>query len=266
MNTIAKLLVLLTTVFFVACAPSADDGGVVLSDTSAGIFGGDKVDSDERIAQSTVGIYNTEKKAICTGTLIAKNVVLTAAHCLVGSKSEMEIRFGTKISKGVSRKVVEALREPHYTNTIIFGPERDIALIKFAGSLPSGYRPINILNDFSVLTAGKKITVAGYGRSLPKMKMGEGTLRKTQLKILKPFYMKDEIQFDQSDDTGSCHGDSGGPAYTTENGELKVFGVTSKVRTTKERKHVCDGTVIYTRIDFHLPWVEKVLRDFGTLN
>jgi len=60
--------------------------------------------------------------------------------------------------------------------------EGDIALIKFNGRLPKGYRKIQLGQD-SDIRSGGKVTLAGYGISNAQTKTGAGRLRKADVQI-----------------------------------------------------------------------------------
>ncbi|AZZ38364.1 serine protease [Bdellovibrio sp. qaytius] len=147
--------------------------------TQSKIIGGEDVPDKAGLSYSIVGIYDTEESAICTGSLIGPNLVLTAAHCINANPSKMKIIFnvdldkviGTKnqlFTKFFQRNVTDAKVNPAYTDPANEDKESDvgdIALIKFEGDLPEGYHPAELLSDDSILKRGFDITVAGFGVS-----------------------------------------------------------------------------------------------------
>ncbi|WII71768.1 trypsin-like serine protease [Bdellovibrio sp. 22V] len=256
MRLLSSWKTLLVCILVAACArgPEDDDFSV---NSSGQIFGGEKVAFSEAIARSTVGIYNRKQKTYCTGTLLAKNIVLTAGHCLTSADRDHEIRFGLKLERA-SRRVLKALREPHYTKDPIFGPANDVALVKFEGRVPEGYVPAKLIENFSSLRVNAPVLIAGYGMAYPRLRTGLGTLRKTTLPLSKPDYKPNEFKILQEGKTGTCFGDSGGPVYAMERGEFKLIGVTSKV-ARKENGHRCLGSSIYSRVDFYQAWINSAL-------
>jgi secreted trypsin-like serine protease len=74
----------------------------VVSGTGPQIVHGSSVKSDDPHQASVVGIVfkNEEGEALCTGSLIAEDTVLTAAHCVDQNPSKIAIVFSSKI-KGV---------------------------------------------------------------------------------------------------------------------------------------------------------------------
>jgi secreted trypsin-like serine protease len=79
---------------------------------------------------------------------------------------------------------------------------------------------------------------------------GSGTLRKTAVKIFEPQFGGSEVVLDQREGTGACNGDSGGPAYILVNGQLQLFGITSRGNVT------CDVFAVYTNILAHQKFIE----------
>lgn len=87
--TATKLLLMSSALTFAACTPSKMNSYDVSGDNSH-IIQGDEVQADDPIAQVTVAInagtvdkdLKTVENFSCTGTIIKKNIILTAAHCI----------------------------------------------------------------------------------------------------------------------------------------------------------------------------------------
>lgn len=61
------------------------------------IINGTEIKDQDPRGTSIVGVYNTKIQAICTGSLIAPNVVLTAAHCAPDKPSHLKIMFANDL-------------------------------------------------------------------------------------------------------------------------------------------------------------------------
>lgn len=109
---------------------------------SQAIVGGQLVPDSSGLAKHTVAIYDSSNASTCTGTLIAPDVVITAAHCLIRPIDGLTVIFGTDSvatlsNADLTRKVIAKKISPEFS-TSEYG---DIGLIKLAASAPAGYTP-----------------------------------------------------------------------------------------------------------------------------
>jgi secreted trypsin-like serine protease len=251
--------------FMVACgpAPKGDRTALESAETStAGIIGGKEVAANEPPAQTSVILYDPAAKAICTGSLLGNNIVLTAAHCLGKDPSKILVIFAINISKTtieMARPVVGAIANTLWrTNRQKPKDTADIALIKYQGTTPPGYKAATILPNVSPLKNNAAILLAGYGISDSTKKTGSGVLRQTVTTISNNVFSSTEILLEQRQGRGACHGDSGGPAYIVANGTYYLWGITS--RGNQDTKDQCNAFSVYTNLLAHLKWIQDNAR------
>lgn len=183
---------------------------------------------------NTVALVKEDGKIFCSGSLIAENLVVTAKHCLMDKEGQkVRLYFGDNTEEEkveLYRDVVEyKVRHPKdWTMTF---PSFDIAWVKFEGSLPKPFRPLPILANANALRPGAKIIQVGYGDHNPSVGQVDAGVKlwgETRLHryINNPrFYHI--LLFHGEEGQGSCHGDSGGPAYVKVNGKWHIIGVTN---------------------------------------
>ena len=297
------LRILLITISFLVLAACTNSTSQQIPSQTAlnGIVGGELVPEKAELGYSIVGIYDTEVQAICTGSLIGPNLVLTAAHCINENPSKMKIIFHTNLDKIIGtknqlfthfyqRNATDSKVNPLYLDPANEDKESDvgdIAIIKFAGTLPEGYHPAELLSDDSILKRGVDITVAGFGVSdvytekIDPKKVkdldeaieygeiycydeentdcvsvemgGDGVLRQTHALISS--VQETEFRLDESKGHGTCAGDSGGPAYVQVEGKLLLTGVTSRGSA------LCDNVGVYTNITPYAEWIKLTAAD-----
>ena len=235
----------------------SNSGGV--SQSVSKIIGGDVVQPTDPIAETVVALYDKKIGALCTASLISNDLIVTAAHCVDGAQPEdLYVIFGQDLTKeGASEahKVVSFVENPDYPkagdNDKNFA---DIAVAKFSGGFPKigNYKAANLLLNQSKLANGAVVTLAGYGITNGTTQEGAGVLHKVDVKIKDVQWSDHEILLDQTSGKGACHGDSGGPAYVTMNGELYLFGVTS--RGVDDPKNDCSQFAAYSNIMAYEAW------------
>lgn len=258
-----KLMVLVLASGLSACAPQSSFDSQ--SSDSTAIVGGEFVSRLSPVGSHTVGIYESKIGYICSGTLIANNIVLTAAHCVAPGAKDIRIVFGTNMKSTakdrflpVDKAIINPLWETNQNEVRNTG---DIALLRFVGTAPVGYRPAAILKETQLLVKGARSTMAGYGLSWTTgVSAGSGILRSTTLEIDDAQFSDTEALIGQSVKKGICSGDSGGPAYMTVNGQLKVWGVASRGDSIPIfLVPKCMLFSVFTRIDAHQDWLNESL-------
>ena len=219
-------------------APAAD--APAASSPSPDIIGG---------TTTTVGQYPTVVALevgsfLCTGTLITPNWVVTAAHCVdpavVMLPSQDAVTKGTTIHFntvdliGDSGTVVEAsatFKDPLFDQGHLGA--NDLGLIQLATPV-TDVQPSPINLSARLAPVGTVATIVGYG--LTSQPGGPGTTGveyELTNRISVPCSDQDIgrdtnlLCFLQTDDKGTCSGDSGGPAFAVINGQQTLVGVTS---------------------------------------
>ena len=263
-----KIMMSLALVMAVGCAPQ-NQQGPMNAVADANIVGGKKIDNTNIAGQSTVGIY-ADIGYICTGTLIAQNIVLTAGHCVDAKAKKLVLIFGPEMknaTKEQARVVTATVVHKDYATEVKAKDMYDIALLKFEGGVPASYKVAPMLFDRGHIRTGMRTIVAGYGLSWTiGPKAGAGTLRTTDLEIDNANYSNTEAKLDQSVTRGICSGDSGGPAYLKVDGQLHVWGVASRGDSLPGwLTPKCMLFSIFTRVDAHQTWIEENMAALGAV-
>jgi secreted trypsin-like serine protease len=219
------------------------------------IFGGTEPEASDPVTKSTVGIRPADSagERLCTGSIIAPHVVVTAAHCLRLGET-LEIAFTNDATDPTSARARVTKKKGHPDFDLTDNIEtavNDIALLVFEGEAPANYAPVKLASRKRVLKEGTKIVLAGYGVDRPNGHEGAGTLRRTEVEILKPDFSPTTITVNQRNGTGACFGDSGGPAFVkTKGGALRLVGLTSGGND-------CADFGIYTKVAAYLEWIKS---------
>ncbi len=194
----------------------------------------------------------------CTGTIIGKNVVLTAAHCHA-KKWFSTVFIGTDVNSPEEGRVLKVERSVVHPNFDPASLANDLCVLLLegeAGVTPRRIAPIADVND------AKTVRVVGFGTTNVR---GEGVLGKKQLVDIpiastKPIYgAHPEIEFVAGApmlDRDSCKGDSGGPAYVGSQEGWFLGGATS--RWTKNHVRTCGDGGIYVRVADFEDWIESI--------
>ncbi|WP_295905235.1 S1 family peptidase [uncultured Bdellovibrio sp.] len=246
---------------------------------SDAIVGGKDTTKDNVISKYVVLIYDNPTKTYCTGLLIKKDVILTAAHCVGADYKGLTLAFGLKPLSGdyVMRSAAKTWVHDKYKKSNS-ADRNDIALILIKGNAPDGYQTLLLPDSSFPLKAGYTFTAAGYGRISGKKvpstdTQGSGFLRNVDLKIDSMSANESQFYVDQKSGQGICSGDSGGPALMRYQGKDYVVGIASaiswsvpsEIREDEKKqyidnKDVCAEKSIYMNVKQYRTWIDDGLK------
>ncbi|KAE9533030.1 hypothetical protein AGLY_009458 [Aphis glycines] len=216
-----------------------------------------------------------EINSICTGSLIHKLYVLTAAHCVYGEdKSLLQVYLGSAENNNDFREVVELHVHKDFDpeSNIIQG---DVSLFKLNSAFPNS-TPIKIggnPNDFSNNKALECINI-GFGVMDTKNTVGKkGYMIKTNVRNGETACKEYDIDLQKdawkqylcSQPTTpnfkkmTCPGDSGGPMVCNN----LLYGVCSYYYNFKGEKNECgvpDMQTVHVFIHYHKKWINDKMK------
>jgi len=202
---------------------------LVLTLPAGGLVGG-APPADEALARHVVMVIGGHRTG-CTGTAIAPNLILTAAHCVPPGERYGVFEAGAS-RRGRPNSVASFERHPLFDDeTARAGRETaDVALLKLADPLSrhSAPSPFATREHFPI---GERFVVAGYGIS--EQSAGRyGTLRSAILMVVRhaasgALRLADPTTRGETAGLGACNGDSGGPVLEDSGGRLALVGVVS---------------------------------------
>ena len=209
----------------------------------------------------------------CTGTLIAPDVVLTAAHCVFENGSYF-VKYGaTTLEEEVELiPASNTWAHPRYNPTKF---ANDIGLIKLSEPVALKVFP-NIGNKSiaKAVNARSKFTLFGWGRNqndrspellgttkllnLDRMAVKEyGTAFNQNIMLGAGLYIAREKVW-----AGACSGDSGGPLLMRASGNDFIVGVTSWGARD------CDTSKpsVFARVTYYESDIQKGIKDLRSIN
>ncbi|RYZ68461.1 MAG: trypsin-like serine protease [Proteobacteria bacterium] len=246
--------------FAVACTPYIANNDFDPND--AGIMGGTEIRNEDPLSKVVALLYNTKTTEICTASILNNQFVLTAAHCVANAEpSELKLIFDTAQRKASPTRAVTDFRvhDSYVRNKDEEKNAADIAVVRFAGGVPKGFRSVRFLPSRDLLKTDTLVTAVGYGTDDDQLPHGTGTLRTTVLPILNSKFSQTELTLDQRKRIGVCHGDSGGPIFLTLDGQYYLWGVTSR---STNLKNCSEGSIITNALMFNV-WIYDTNVEMG---
>jgi secreted trypsin-like serine protease len=200
---------------------------------------------------------------LCTGTALAHDLVLTAAHCVTRPLSYEVKVFQT----GKTIAVRSVALHPRF-DMAAYAASRataDVALVKLAAPLPDIVVPAKLAPARRV-AVGEILTIAGFGTLADRSARGLGQPRMAKLAVTGTpgslqIRLVDPATRDARPGLGACAGDSGGPAFEPATGA--VIGIVSWT-TAPADEEGCGGLTGVTPLLAYRAWVVETARKLAS--
>jgi hypothetical protein len=204
----------------------------------------------------------------CSGTAIARDLVLTAAHCIHPGVKYKLVEAGPD-RQPVFKDVAWVASHPQF-NPKTFEQHRataDIALMKLKSPHDGQFAPLMPLRPR--VAVGERFIVRGYGASVSGEGNSAGRLREVTLAATgQPGSLQlrliDPISGGTRPGLGACTGDSGAPVYQKmPTGFLAVIGVVSW-STAPNNEDGCGGLTGVTPLELYRGWIVEQSKKMGS--
>jgi hypothetical protein len=237
---------------------------MVLNGSAFAIVGASKeiLDANKQPEVMIVG----DRGNFCTGTLIAQDVVLTAAHCVLPGANYMLLGFAQDKTPAL-KPFTSIARHPQFKLQTLLAHRAtaDVAVLKL--EVPLAVQPAASLRYAPRVAVGDRFVLHGYGVAVRGDGGSGGKLRSAVLAATgQPGNLQlrlvDPATAGTRPGLGACTGDSGAPVYEVRAGKLAIYGVVSW-STGPNGEGGCGGLTGVTPLELYWAWVIEAAKKMG---
>jgi hypothetical protein len=224
-----------------------------------------EVSRDPNGARTFVVRVESTDGEICSGTLIAPDLVLTAAHCVMRPAGYRVIGVDRSFRQHRVNVIAATMHPDFVTGTTPEDqPGVDLALLKLAQPLGADYIPLDPRGGGSIGT-GDSVEIAGFGVVAENRRGSARVLRQAQLVSIGSLQVANRVtvvtdrrRLAETAGAGACLGDSGGPILSGGPGGYRIVGVVSWSSGALQqgaRRTACGGFTAVTPVAEHAGWI-----------
>jgi secreted trypsin-like serine protease len=256
---------MLQIIFRLSVAALASVAALPASPASAMVGGAPA--TEDGIGRSVVTIIGS-RGTFCSGALVAPDLVLSAAHCVMPGADYKIVLYDAQRQPQL-REVKRVASHPQFNvqGILAHRASADVALLQLAEPLktktpaPSG-APVE------PIAVGARFTVAGIGVTRRGDGKSGGTIRTASLVATgQPGRLQIRLVDPATNNTreglGACTGDSGAPVFEDQSGRAVIIGVVSW-STGANNADGCGGLTGVTPLTLHRDWIAATARAWGT--
>ncbi|WP_375458419.1 trypsin-like serine protease [uncultured Enterovirga sp.] len=222
------------------------------------------VTQDPNGLRRSVVQIESSRGELCSGAVIAPDLILTAAHCVLQRAAYRVVLVDQRFRRFAVKAVAAAMHPDFVPGTTPRNqPGIDLAIIKLARPLGPDFTPLDPAAASSV-APGDFVNLAGFGLSAENRRGSARVLRQTRLISLgtlqvrnRVLVMADEDRLAETTGAGACRGDSGGPIVRGGPGSYQLLGIVSWSSGALKSNipTACGGLTAVTPVAEHEGWI-----------
>ncbi len=237
------------------------------------IMRGEVARNPNGLRQSVVRVESSTGE-MCSGAVIAPDLVLTAAHCVDERASYRVIVVDRRFRQYAVRAVAAAMHPAFVAGTTPrTQPGVDLALIKLEQPLSGDFVPLDPRRAGRA-GRGEPVEIAGFGVAAENKKASARVLRQTQVVSLGTLQVANRVdvvvdgqRLARTPGAGACRGDSGGPIVRGGPGGYQLVGIVSwsSGAMASRQRTACGGLTAVTPVAEHANWLAARAADLQRL-